>query len=142
MNKKEYQVEYHNRNREKIKKQRREYYALNKERIQQLKKDVYNPEKQRNSRLLKQYGITLDAYNLLLISQNNECACCGINQNELKTSNNQFGGKSLVVDHCHVTGNVRTLLCNRCNTVVGMLNEDTVTLNKVGEYIEKWAHKK
>ncbi len=30
----------------------------------------------------------------------------------------------LYVDHCHVTGRVRGLLCNRCNTAIAMLEED------------------
>jgi len=142
VNKKEYLKQYQEKNREKIKAQRREYYAKNKERIQQLKKEQYDPEKQRDKRLQKEYGINLDDYKLLLEKQDQRCNCCGIHESELKTANNQHGTKILVVDHCHDTGQVRSLLCNRCNTILGLINEDEKILHDLEHYLLEWKNVK
>lgn len=63
----------------------------------------------RNARLKYSFGITLDEYNKILISQNNKCLICGKEQNEI----------NLVVDHDHDTGEIRGLLCSRCNRSLG-----------------------
>ena len=138
MDKKEYMKEYVEKNREKIKGQRREYYKNNRERILELKRQAHDPERTKNYRLLKNYGITLETYNEMREAQEHKCAVCGIHEDDLSVANNQYGGKMLVVDHCHVTGQVRQLLCNRCNTVIGLLGEDTTLLNCLKEYIEHW----
>ena len=45
--------------------------------------------------------------------------------------------KSLSVDHCHTTGKVRGLLCQSCNTGIGLLKEDTKLFMAAIEYLEK-----
>ena len=47
------------------------------------------------------------AYDKLLIEQKDRCVLCGKHKSEFKTA--------LAVDHCHDTGIVRGLLCNKCN---------------------------
>ena len=61
--------------------------------------------KQNRERQLKQYGLTLELYNALLLSQGGVCAIC-------KTKPHK---RSLNVDHDHLTGVVRGLLCYKCN---------------------------
>lgn len=135
MDKKEYLRQYNIKNREKILKQRREHYAKNKDKLLLQKKETYDPEKQRNRRLQKEYGISLDTYNDMLEKQNYKCFCCGVHQDDLKTTNNQHGTKRLVVDHDHETGAVRKLLCNRCNTVIGLVEENENLLYKLEMYL-------
>jgi hypothetical protein len=135
--KKEYQKEYHKNNKEKIKKQRKEYYEKNKDRILLLKRKDYDYEKCKDRRLKKQYGISLDEYNKKLEEQKESCAVCGVHVSDLKNSNCQHGKKVLVVDHCHSTGKVRDLLCNRCNTILGLCEESHYLLKLIGEYIGK-----
>lgn len=66
----------------------------------------------------------------LLDSQNNECKLCN---SKLEMFVGRNGG---FVDHCHTTGKVRGILCNRCNTVVGGLeNKDIGDINKILKYI-------
>ena len=142
MDKKEYQRKYREENRDKINKQRKEYYAKNKERIQELKKKQYNPNKQRDNILKKTYGITAQEYDAMLKKQEHKCACCGIHEKDIKTSNNQFGSKRLVVDHCHATGKIRSLLCNRCNTVIGMVEESTQILYDLEMYLAGYVETK
>jgi hypothetical protein len=50
-------------------------------------------------------------YAAMLAAQNGVCAACG----KPETGRNQYGPVSLAVDHDHVTGKVRALLCMRCN---------------------------
>jgi len=68
-----------------------------------------NPGKRRNSFLVRTYGIDLAQYNEMLKNQNHKCATCGIDEVDA-------GQKRLVVDHDHLTGRVRALLCGPCNT--------------------------
>lgn len=67
--------------------------------------DLYHERK----RFWKRYGIeiTPKGYEKLLKQQNEVCAICGkVNKS----------GKALAVDHCHLDGKIRGLLCTWCNT--------------------------
>ena len=70
------------------------------------------------------YGLNEEKYNNMILSQNNLCAIC-----------NKPSDKTLHIDHDHVTGRVRGLLCHTCNTGIGMLQEDVVVLNRAIEYL-------
>lgn len=61
----------------------------------------------------RSYGLTLAQYAALFTAQNNVCLIC----------NGVTKGKKLVVDHDHKTGQVRGLLCTRCNTAIGFLED-------------------
>ena len=67
----------------------------------------------RRCQQLKHYGITLEAYEKLLELQGGACAIC----REKFTA-------TPYVDHCHVTGKVRGLVCRRCNTGLGCFRDD------------------
>ena len=43
--------------------------------------------------------------------------------------------KTTVFDHCHVTGNFRGWLCDRCNKVLGLVKEDENLLLKMRDYL-------
>ncbi len=74
------------------------------------------------------YGINVDEYNELFNQQNGKCKICGRHQSELK--------KSLSVDHNHLTGNIRGLLCNQCNLILGNANDKIIVLEKAIEYLK------
>lgn len=109
---------------------RKEEYQKNREHTLKHAKERYNtPEGKshhRNYTLLKAYGITLEEYNEILKKQDNKCVICG--KKSIK----------LVVDHDHETGKVRGLLCNQCNTALGLFQEDILTLQKSIDYISKY----
>ena len=65
-----------------------------------------------NAYLKRKYNMTLEQYTTLLKSQNNVCAIC--KNSEVRKANN---GKvmKLSVDHNHITGQNRGVLCNKCN---------------------------
>lgn len=73
-------------------------------------------------------------YNLLpeqkaemIKSQDNKCAIC----------NYSFGQKigDMHVDHCHTTGKVRGLLCDKCNRGLGYFCDEPDILSKASDYV-------
>lgn len=94
------------------------------------------PLNKKHKMLKKSFGISLDQYNQMLLFQNNRCAICG--EIESVRSNNKSGGiKSLAVDHCHATGRIRGLLCNRCNIGLGHFKDDIWVLGRTIEYLKQ-----
>jgi hypothetical protein len=51
------------------------------------------------------------------------------------------GGKRsyLFQDHCHETGNLRGMLCTRCNNGLGMMGDNEAGLLRALEYVRKYA---
>lgn len=69
----------------------------------------------RSSGLRRRYGITIEEYDALFVTQSGLCSICA--------------GESerwLVIDHDHNTGQVRGLLCWQCNGALGILGEDNL----------------
>lgn len=96
-----------------------------------------NPERasaaRRKSNLAKNYGITLAEYDALLRQQGGVCAICGKDEpNAHGRTGKQF---RLSVDHCHESGRVRGLLCQKCNRAIGLLGDDPVLMRKAISYL-------
>lgn len=79
--------------------------------------------------LLRTYGIDLDEYNRMFEEQEGSCAICGKHQIELD--------RALSVDHCHSSGKVRGLLCNKCNTGIGFFDNNIEVLENSIKYLKK-----
>lgn len=75
------------------------------------------------------YGLTLDEYDALLNGA--VCAIC-------RTASCSTG-KRLAVDHCHVTGKVRGVLCNNCNRAIGLLGDNPDALLAAAAYLRGLA---
>ena len=103
--------QWYNDNIEYAREYRREHYKKNKE-SRSMQMRAYH--------FKRKYGITLEEYYAMLEQQNNKCAICG---NE-ETSKRRDTLRLLSVDHDHVTGKVRGLLCNGCNQLIGYFKED------------------
>jgi hypothetical protein len=80
-----------------------------------------NPMRVRAMHLKSLYGITLEQYDEMLAKQEGHCAACP------QTPEKEHH-KVLHVDHNHVTGAVRGLLCGRCNTALGLMRENPTGL--------------
>ena len=80
-------------------------------------------------RMLKyRYDITLEEYEAMYANQNCKCAIC-------KKDYQLGGSKGLYVDHDHKTMEVRGLLCNKCNSAIGQLQECKHILTEAIKYL-------
>lgn len=115
--KKRNDAEYLKKNRDKRRSYLREYFKKNHERLQ-AENVAYakaHPEKVREYQRrahLKKYDLTEEQYRALEEKQGGKCACCGVKPE-----------KRLRVDHDHVTGAIRGLLCHNCNVGIGHLGD-------------------
>lgn len=85
-------------------------------------------EYQRTWWLQRRYGITLEEYEALHAAQQGGCAICG-------RACSQYD--NLSVDHDHISGAVRGLLCSDCNRGIGMFKDTPSLLRAAAEYIER-----
>ena len=108
----------------------KKYYTTKgyKDRTSRYNKLEYVKIRTKECNLIKNYGITLEQYNELLLQQNHKCAICGKDEIQLK--------RKLAVDHDHKTGKIRGLLCNNCNIGLGNLQENINILKKCISYLE------
>lgn len=84
------------------------------------------------------YGVSLQVYDRLAETQQHRCAICG----QKETVRNRNGQVStLSVDHNHSTGQVRDLLCRRCNAAVSFMREDVEYAQALVQYLMKWNNK-
>jgi hypothetical protein len=160
----EIQKRYRQKNREKLKEKNKQYRLENKEKVKETNKRwetenaekaeerkkrylVRNPEKvklsqkawyeankskKREDSLIRKYDITLDDYEKMLQEQNGSCAICFVKAEDERN-------KILVVDHNHLTGEVRSLLCNGCNTAIGLLKENQEVILRAADYLKKFS---
>ena len=79
---------------------------------------------------LKEYGLTLESFDALLLQQNGQCKICDrvLNTGEVDSVAN--------VDHCHKTGIVRGILCFVCNTGLGKFKDSPELLGRAKKYLE------
>lgn len=108
---KKYFQEYYKINKEKLNKYRSEYSAMNLEKEDCWRKKYLSnsTEKRRSYTIKSRYGITDEVYDNMLSLQDGKCAIC----------NTEFI-KRPHIDHDHITGKIRGLLCSVCNTGLGI----------------------
>ncbi len=72
------------------------------------------------------YGLTLEEYRRMEAAQGGLCAVC----NEPERPCKDGTVRRLGVDHCHATGQVRELLCRRCNTLLGSMERTPAVVDR------------
>lgn len=92
-----------------------------------------NPHKSHQHKLSNRYAMTVEQYNALLLKQGGECAIC--RQPETRVEKRTGRVQSLSVDHCHVTGINRGLLCDACNRGLGLFEDNPGVLLAASEYL-------
>lgn len=80
----------------------------------------------RRQSLKKSFGVSLEWYEMTLLSQNGVCKICGSTNKKRRLS----------VDHCHKTKKIRGLLCGNCNVGLGNFKDDPKLMAKAIEYLE------
>jgi hypothetical protein len=104
----------------------RAWYVENPDRARERMRawNARNPDRVRANNRKHKYGLSPSDYAALLDSQNGACAICGTTP-----------PKGLHVDHDHVTGRVRGLLCHPCNTGLGFLERPASWLASAARYL-------
>ncbi len=109
----------------------RQYYLQSKHKNPERKKEYDKQYREKNrliireKKLQRKYGIGLKEYNDLLKKQGFMCGICGKSYKE----------EVLCVDHNHVTGKVRGLLCGFCNRAIGFLQDNPEVIMKAHDYL-------
>lgn len=80
-------------------------------------------EYERTRTLRRYYDLTPDEYDQMLLGQNSVCAIC------------DEPGYPLNVDHDHMTGKIRGLLCVPCNQGIGHFRDSTKYLLRAVSYL-------
>jgi hypothetical protein len=113
---------YRQAHKEEINARARAHYQAHKDEINSRSRARYHAHKHDSASPvrtahLKRYGISPAEYEALLAKQGGVCAIC-----------RKRSKQRLCVDHCHVTGMVRGLLCLKCNGALGYLKDDQASL--------------
>jgi len=75
-------------------------------------------------RIKKLYGLSESDIAKMLCQQNKSCAICEV---DIESGYH--------IDHCHLTGKVRGLLCQKCNQAIGLLKENKKLFERASKYI-------
>lgn len=99
---------------------KRRYYVANKDKM-----NAARVQARRKSK----YGVSPEQFDAMLAAQKEACAICGTKEPK--------GRGAFNVDHCHTSGVVRGLLCQPCNTALGLFRDDTVLLSRASTYLDE-----
>lgn len=121
--------DWYERNKGRATAKMREWRLQNIDAVKKYRAD--NRQRHYRQELVRKYGVESTWFDEQLQRQDNACQCCG------KTF--QWGNKQTTphVDHCHISKAVRGVLCNRCNTVIGLCKDDGKLLSIIAGYLRK-----
>lgn len=86
----------------------------------------------RRAQLKRKYGITIEEYDAMLLTQGGRCAICSTTDPGGASTRGNFH-----VDHDHATGRVRGLLCFKCNTTLAVWGDDEAGILRVLAYLRQ-----
>jgi hypothetical protein len=81
----------------------------------------------RAGELRRRYNMTMEEFDALFERQGRQCAICLTSVPTTK--------KGWCVDHNHNTGEVRGILCGKCNSVLGLVGDSVESLFRAIAYI-------
>lgn len=98
------------------------------------RKHYDSSHKRKDNHLKKNYGISFQEYlELLFTDQQGQCAAC-----YKKVSDDpQWENRMWPVDHDHVTGKVRGVLCHQCNKALGFARDSVEVLEQLIVYLKR-----
>ena len=115
----------------------RDFQSKNREKVREkdVKRYLANPRKQREAQW-RRAGLKLDweQFYEMLKSQNHTCRICG----DSIAGKLQDGALVACVDHNHANGQIRGLLCKKCNLMLGYARDSEMILNKGIEYLKEF----
>ena len=87
---------------------------------------------------MKNYEISNQSFERLMLEQDNRCAICGLKFDEIySTYDYPHQRYDPDIDHDHMTGKVRGLLCLNCNRALGRCNENSLILINAVRYLQR-----
>lgn len=101
---------------------------------------IDNPEKVREYRAKnrrraylqearRKYGMSSEQFAEMMADQGNSCSTC---RKPFSWDDKQTKPH---IDHCHASGSVRGILCNRCNSVLGLVCDNKELLSALAGYL-------
>ena len=91
-----------------------------------------SPKRKRELHLLRKFNMTLNDYDQMVERQGDKCALCPATK-----PGGRHTDASWCIDHDHVSGKIRELLCNDCNMVLGIVQDSPEHLLRMVKYIFK-----
>lgn len=85
-------------------------------------------------RRLKKFSLTVEEYNELWARTDGKCYICNLPETKIVMNN----AIDIAIDHCHITGKVRGLLCHYCNTGIGHFKDDIELLHSAIRYLQEY----
>lgn len=125
--KKNYFREYYKKNKAKLDAYKSSWISDNPDKHSEHQQKYRESSKQKRQEWQRQYryGLTNKMFTSMLEQQENSCKLC----------KKDFETTKIFVDHCHLTGSVRGLLCPSCNTALGLIKDDLLWLSKAKTYL-------
>ena len=127
---------------------RRKDYAKNPEKSKEASRKYYHENKKddpeyrahmkvysREYRMKTKFGLTVEQVNEMAEAQGGKCAICCKRPRPKQVA---YIESPWHVDHDHKTGKVRGLLCNRCNLMLGHVDDDVTILQTAIEYLNSF----
>lgn len=108
-------------------------WCISCEKEYRLKHQSEFPNARKMAHRIFRYGVTGEQYDNMLKSQNGVCAICGNPESTIVNGK----PKSLSIDHSHLSGQVRQLLCDDCNVAIGRLHDSPELAEKAAAYLRK-----
>ena len=110
---KEYKKQYYKDNYQKIRIYRQQYYKNHCEQVKE-------------NNLKRVYGLSPEDWQKIWDNQEGKCKICDV---PFESPPEAY------IDHNHLTGKIRGLLCSKCNFAIGLLGDDPKLMIKAIEYL-------
>lgn len=78
------------------------------------------------ARRAEKYGLSIEELTVMMTESGGVCNIC-----------QRMPVKFLVIDHCHSQGHVRGLLCEKCNTALGLFDDNVEWMLAAVAYLNK-----
>jgi len=112
-------------------KHRYHHDAAYRRRILSTQKARWTPKTIRARNLQKLYNISLTEFAAILKEQGQKCAICRKLARRIKNKSRWY------LDHDHLTGKNRGILCHRCNLVIGFAGDNISILEQAVKYLRR-----
>ena len=109
-------------------------YSLEFQRTKGKEYKAANKHKTRDQMLRHRYGISQLEYEDMLSNQGGVCAICS--KSEITIDDRTGNLRHLSVDHCHISGKIRAILCAKCNKGIGAFGDDPAILQRAADYLK------